>query len=321
MNEVETMQPIPVVTTDQVITTKPTPSNLSLKDGDFASDIAKLKSEMKLEEPTEVNQISQPTTPAQPEQAAVTETEQAKVEVPEKFVNKETGNVDMDKVAKSTLSAEEALAKYLTVEKELKRKMNEVKAVQNAYITPPVTPTPTQTIPVNTDFAKKLEEDIAKEGAGVVLSKLFTAAQESVEERVRVEIDAIKAHNSEQTTKQQVEAIGKADPWVYSEDGINTLNRILTEQPFLQGAPDMYKAAYLFHKGQQNVSVRSNSQVLTGIPTARPTAPTPSGQAANMTNATKDFTKMAPDVLNAHLKTLTPEQEREFFKRQGFPGY
>lgn len=327
MDEILTATAVPVVTTDQAITTpvNPNPSGLSFRDGDFAADIAKLQAEtgMKVETTPESIQISQPTMPAQPEKAAVTETEKAKVEVPEKFKAPD-GSVDTEKLNKSLVNVEETLAQYLEKEKELKRKMNEVNAQKNAYLTPPQTPAPT--LPTNTitpEFAKRLEEDIAKEGPGVVLAKLFTAAQESVEERVRKEIETIKSHNAANTTKAQIEAIGKADPWVYTPDGLATLTKILDEQPYLWQAQDPYKAAYLQYSGIKAVSVsKSAPQVVTTTPTARPSAPVPTGQAMTQApNPVKDFGSMTPETLNAYLKTLTPVQEKEFWKKQGFPGY
>jgi hypothetical protein len=146
---------------------------------------------------------------------------------------------------------------------------------------------------------------------------LFTAAQESVEERVKAQIDAINAHNADNTTKSQIEAIGKNDPWVYTPEGMATLTNVLDSQPYLWNAPDPYKAAYLLHKGQQNVSVsRSAPQVLTTTPTARPSAPVPTGQAARQTVVpTVDFNKMSKADLDKHLSTLTKEQQSAFFQK------
>jgi hypothetical protein len=318
-----TSNEVPEVAMTNTVIPQTNTANLSFRDGDFAADMEKLAASqtMTVEVPTEPIQLGQtPTMPAQPETAAVTETEKAKTEVPEKFKTAD-GEVDTEKLNKSITNVDEALAKYLEKEKELKRKMNEVRSQENAYITPPVTPTPTPTIPVNTDFAKRLEEDIAKDGAGVVLAKLFTAAQESVEERVQSRIQAIESHNSANTTKAQVEAIGKADPWVYSPEGMSTLTNILDTQPYLWQAPDPYKAAYLQYKGQQSASVsKSSSQVLTTTPPARPMAPVPSGQAANQTPA-QTIALNSKEAIDTHLKGLTTAQQEAFFKKAGYPGF
>lgn len=301
-------------------------ASLSFNPNDFAADMEKLakSQQMTIEPPTPAVSMTPPPMPVQPIQetveATVTKVDEAtKVEVPEKFKTAD-GTVDTEKLSKSITNVDEALATYLAKEKELKRKMNEVKAQENAYINPPVTPSPTPIIPVNTNFAKQLEEDIAKDGAGVVLAKLFTAAQESVEERVQKEISLLKTVNADNTTKQQIEAIGKSDPWVYTPEGMATLTRVLEEQPYLWQANDPYKAAYIQYRGQNNVASKSNPQVLTPTPSARPTAPVPSGQAAVQTSAPVIKLDTKQDIDN-HLKKLTPAQQSEFFKKMGYPGF
>lgn len=304
------------------------PAPLSFKDNDFAADIAKIAAQSQqavVVPPQEVLPvIPPPPTPAQPEAPAATtpqaEATKEEVVVPEKFKTPD-GGVDAEKLAKSTLNVDEALAKYLEKEKELKRKMNEVRAQENAYINPPPPPNaPPPVIPVNTTFAAQLEADVARDGFGVVAAKLFTAAQQSAVEQLQGEINALKGVNAENTTKEQVKAIGKNDPWVYTPDGINTLNRILSEQPYLQKAEDPYKAAYLLYRGQVNVASQSNSQVLTPTPQARPSAPVPTGQAANKTHA--PVIKLdTREAIDNHLKTLNAEQQKEFFKRAGLPSY
>lgn len=300
---------------------------LSFEPENFAADIAKLKARMepvKVETPAPITPPTQPTQTEQtPVESVVTKPEEATevkaVEVPEKFKAPD-GSVDTEKLGKSITNVDEALASYLAKEKELKRKMNEVKAQENAYINPPAAIANTPVIPVNQNFAKQLEEDIAKEGAGVVLAKLFTAAQESVEERVQSRIQAIQSAQAENTTKQQIEAIGKNDPWVYTPEGLDTLTKILNDQPYLWGAADPYKAAYLQYNGIKNVASKSSPQVLTPTPTARTSAPVPTVQAAVKTSAPVIKLNTKEDIDN-HLKKLNPEQRKEFFKKVGLPSY
>jgi len=304
---------------------------LSFDPNNFAADMAKLAASKGLTiegnevKPVEVPVITPPTTPEQPpvEVAPVTpkdEATKADVVVPDKFKAPD-GSIDTEKLNKSVVNAEAALANYLVIEKELKRKMNEVRAQENAYINPPPAPNaPIPVIPVNTNFAAQLEADIAKDGAGVVLAKLFTAAQESVEERVQSRIQELQNVNAETTTMKQVEAIGKNDPWVYTPEGMSTLTKILDEQPYLWNAKDPYKAAYLQYKGIENVASKSNSQVLTPTPQARPTAPMPSGQAANRTSAPVIKLDTKQDIDN-HLKTLSPEERKKFFVKAGYPAF
>ena len=300
------------------------PAEMSFDPLDFAKDMERLTvaNAPKVETPVVEAVITPPTQPEQPLQASVTPpVEATKVEtvVPDKFKNQD-GSVNVDNLNKSTLNVEEAIANYLAKEKELKRKMNEVKAQENAYINPPANIAPVNSIPVNSNFAAQLEADIAKDGAGIVLAKLFTAAQESVEERVAKEISLLKNVNAENTTKSQIQSIGKSDPWVYTPEGIDTLNRVLSEQPYLMSAEDPYKAAYMFYNGQKSVASKSNSQVLTPTPQARASAPVPTAQAANMTSVPVIKLDTKQDIDN-HLKTLTPEQKSAFFVKAGLPAF
>ena len=296
----------------------PIDTNLSFKNEDFAEDMAKLLAQQTEPAPAAVVPVPPPTTPAQPNQAAVTP--EAQTPVPEKFRTPD-GQLDKVKLEKSTLSAEEALAKYLAKEKELKRKINEVKAQENAYLNPPAAISAPAVIPVNVPFAEQLEADIAKDGAGVVLSKLFTAAQEAAEARIKGQFDIMKAANRDITTRIQLEEMGKQDPWIRTNEAVDTLSRILGEQPYLWKADDPYKAAYIVYQGMQHIASRPNSQVLTPIPSARPTAPTPSGQAANRVGTSSNIMLNDREAIDKHLKTLTVEQQSEFFVKLGYPAF
>lgn len=301
-------------------------TRLSFKEADFAADMARLAAEQGVTltpKPEAVQAATPPTPPAQPTpelaQAAATTEATMPVAVPDKFKTPD-GNIDTERLAKSTVNVEEALASYLAKEKELKRKMNEVRAQENAYINPPAAIAPAQVIPTNASFAALLDADIAKDGAGVVLAKLFTAAQESVEERVQKEISTLKSVNADNITRRQVEAIGKVDPWVFTPEGHSTLTKVLESQPYLLQAPDPYKAAYLLHKGSQNVVSQSNSQVLTPTPIARPSAPMPTGQAASQTHNPIVKLETREDI-DKHLSGLTPAQQSEFYVKMGYPAF
>ena len=305
--------------------------SLSFKPEDFANDMAKLAAESDTpttptaDTPAPIAEVA-PTPPVQPEKATATP-EATKVEVPEKF-QKPDGSIDTEKLAKSTLSAEEALNKYLTMEKDLKRKQNELRVKDNPYLAQPAPQAPTAPqIPVDVPFSQRVSQDIAAQGVdpalaqalSPVLIKLFTAAEESAYERSQVRVNNLEQVSAENTTRQQVEAIGKRDPWVYTKEGSDALARILDEQPYLWNAKDPYKAAYVHYKGNQSVASQSVPQVSTATPTARPSAPVPTGHAAAPAPTPVILNTKAE--IDAHLATLTPQQQSEFFKKQGFPGF
>lgn len=287
-------------------------AGLSLTNDSFAEDMAKLEAQAKAA--NTATETPTPTTPEQPvEQAPVTQ-EATKVDVPDKFKTPE-GNIDVAKVEKSLMSAEETLAKYLEKEKELKRKMNDTR---KAEITAPNM----DGIQVSPEFAASFEKDVQTMGLGAAVIRLQTATLKAAEEaaytRAMKDIEGIKEVAANQTTKQQIAEIAKSDPWVYSENGLNTLTAILNNQPYLWQANDPYKAAYLFHKG--SVASQTNPQVLTPNPLVRPSAPVPTGHAA-VTSNNPTVKLDSREAIDTHLKKLTPAQQSEFFKKMGFPGF
>jgi hypothetical protein len=333
--------------------------SLSFKNEDFAADMARLAAEQGVANPLEVKAeapapvaVTMPKAdaPAQPEApAAVTPEATAKAETaqkaeapvvatPDKFKTPD-GQLDTAKVLKSTIEADKALAIYLAKEKELKRKMNEVKQAENAYLNPG-NPPATQNLPASTitpaqaqavPFEQQLEADVQAHGLGKTLAKLFTAAQDSALDMARKELNPLKEGIAENTTRQQIEAIGKADPWVYTEEGVNTLNTILNEQPYMLQAADPYKAAYIYHQGLRGVTQITGavpqgqqiSQVLTPTPTAKAPAPVPAAVAANSAPKSDADTINLNDpvAVNAYVAKLTPAQQDQFYQRAGFPAF
>ena len=324
MPEEITITPVEEMIVTPVVTPVPD-KKLSFRPEDFAADIAKLAAEqgVPLSVPqTDAQTIVPPTPPAQPETpAAVTNEATKPVVVPEKFQTP-TGEIDVAKVAKSTIDAEAALAKYLEKEKELKRKINEVKAQANPYINPPAAIAPKPEIPVNVPFAQKIREDIEAQGLETVLVKLFTAAEESAFERAQAKITNLEQVNADNSTKSQLEAIGKKDPWVYTPEGMETLINILNAQPYMWDAAEPYKAAYIHHQGNKVVS-QSSPQVLTPTPTARVSAPVPTTQAASQTRISPEaiFDKLTDDQKLEFINKRPVNEREKWFIRAGFPAF
>ena len=317
-------------------TQTPQRAELSFRPEDFAADIAKLAAEANpnpvVEAPKVIADTQMPVQPT-PIQAPATVTPEPPanqapapapqaVAVPEKFKAPD-GTLDTAKLEKSTADADKALLTYLAKEKELKRKMNEVRQAENAYLNPANIPAPIPGIapapnPALT-FEQQLEADAQSKGFGVVAARLFTAAQEAAVEQMRKELNPLRQGFEEAATTRQLEAIGKSDPWVYTPEGVGALTQILTDQPYLWQAPDPYKAAYMF--SGRSVIARSSPQVLTPTPTAKATAPVPSAVAANMTPQAPSIRLDSKEAIDAHMKTLTTAQQEEFFVKMGFPRF
>lgn len=332
--------------------TEPGKAQLSFRNEDFAADIAKLAAETGQPNPLEQNKTVAIETPkadapahteapaSTPAPAAVTPEATANaataekaapqvVTVPDKFKTPD-GGIDTAKVLKSSAEADKALSRYLEKEKELKRKINEVKQAENAYLNPaavPSVPAPSTVSPAQAQvipFEQQLEQDVQAIGLGKTLAKLFVAAKDSALEEARKELTPLKQGFEQATTRQQIEAIGKADPWVYTEEGVNTLNNILADQPYMWQAADPYKAAYIYHQGLNGVTRAvngpSNPQVLTPTPQAKAAAPVPPAVAANSTTEPEISLNNREDI-EAHLKKLTPAQQEQFFIKAGLPSF
>ncbi len=317
-----TMTQVPEVAMTESIKAVEVPAkDLSFKNEDFAQDMEKLQTavatpEVKTEETTPAITPTQDTT-TEPTQKPVSS------EVPEKFKTPD-GKVDESKVEKSLVNVEEAIAKYTAKQKELNRLINETKAKENAYLRSDVVATPTidTTTPAKTDqsFEQMIESDLQKEGTGKTLSKLFNAAREAALEQLRTEISPLQATIHETQTRNQLEAIGKTDPWVYTATGIDTLTKILNDKPFLTNSDNPYRDAYLFYQGAKLTASRVDSQVSTPTPTAKTSAPTPTALAANHTSA--PVVRLdSKESIDKILQKLTPKEQSEFFAKLGLPAY
>ncbi len=317
-----TMTQVPEVAMTESIKAVEVPAkDLSFKNEDFAQDMEKLQTavatpEVKTEETTPAITPTQDTT-TEPTQKPVSS------EVPEKFKTPD-GKVDESKVEKSLVNVEEAIAKYTAKQKELNRLINETKAKENAYLRSDVVATPTidTTTPAKTDqsFEQMIESDLQKEGTGKTLSKLFNAAREAALEQLRTEISPLQATIHETQTRNQLEAIGKTDPWVYTATGIDTLTKILNDKPFLTNSDNPYRDAYLFYQGAKLTASRVDSQVSTPTPTAKASAPTPTALAANHTSA--PVVRLdSKESIDKILQKLTPKEQSEFFAKLGLPAY
>ncbi len=317
-----TMTQVPEVAMTESIKAVEVPAkDLSFKNEDFAQDMEKLQTavatpEVKTEETTPAITPTQDTT-TEPTQKPVSS------EVPEKFKTPD-GKVDESKVEKSLVNVEEAIAKYTAKQKELNRLINETKAKENAYLRSDVVATPTidTTTPAKTDqsFEQMIESDLQKEGTGKTLSKLFNAAREAALEQLRTEISPLQATIHETQTRNQLEAIGKTDPWVYTATGIDTLTKILNDKPFLTNSDNPYRDAYLFYQGAKLTASRVDSQVSTPTPTAKTPAPTPTALAANHTSA--PVVRLdSKESIDKILQKLTPKEQSEFFAKLGLPAY
>ncbi len=310
-----------VAMTDTVKAAVVPATDLSFKNEDFAEDMAKLQAAVA--HPTVKTEETAPAITPTQETAPVTEQKPVTSEVPEKFKTPD-GKVDESKVEKSLINVEDAIAKYTAKQKELNRLINETKAKENAYLRSDVVTTPNNApatpAPADQSFEQMIEADLQKDGTGKTLSKLFNAAREAALEQLRSEISPLQATIHETQMRNQVEAIGKTDPWVYTPEGIDTLTKILNDKPFLTNSDNPYRDAYMYYQGARLTASRVDSQVSTPNPTARASAPVPTATAANPTTAPVVRLDSREDIEKV-LRKLTPKEQSDFFVKQGLPAF
>jgi len=294
---------------------------------DFQEGIQQLAKERNLVITPEGNAVSpeqaQESTPEAPTpQPEVTQeatpepstTEEAVPEVPEKFQAKD-GSVDIAKVEKSTVNAEEALAKYVEIERKLGQKRAEVQKQQSQ----PQVPQQAQT---DKTMAQQIEENIKLYGVGDTLVKVMAAAKEWSGQGGNERIDELAQRLDAGDRRAELTRIAKEDGWVLSPEGIDAMSKFREQNPYLNGSPSPWQSTYEAMKGRGLVPEnKSKSQVATPNPTPKgaPTTP-PSGAAQTKTPSKMDKVDLDnPRELNKVLDTMTPEEQSKFFVSQGLP--
>ena len=277
--------------------------------GDLMADLALIAREKGQVPPS---QAEVTTKTQQPPEITAT----APVTVPEKL-QMEDGSLDTEKLAKVTVDAEAALSKYLEKEKELRRKMNEVNGLQKSVV--PAQENPNPPAPVSS-FAATLEADIQRLGAGVVLEKLFNAAQETAYARALGDVQSIREESELSRSQRELEAIAKYDPQVLTPEGYEQLAKIREAKPWLNQSPKPWTEAYNLMLGDRLISERLKGTVQpnpTGQTAKAPPTPVSPAPRVVVKPAGPNLSTMNPDQITAYVKGLTPDQEKSFWASRG----
>lgn len=271
---------------------------------------------------------AQPQEPAQPVQPQATATPQVTAEVPEKF-KKPDGTLDVAKVEQSTLSAEQVLEKYKQREADLKRKINEVNRLEKS-LPPVISQAPAPQTPAQPQqpqtLAQMINADLAAGmTAGDVLAKWADAVRASAKEDVKREIlgdvQAVKDRQEMDEKQRQLRVIGQSDPWVLTEQGMDTLFAIREKKPWLNAAPEPMEAAYRDYLATQAMSQRQGSQVQMPNPkgATAPVMPAAPVNRAPVAPALNPQT-LSFDQINSHLAGKSRAEQNQFYKALGLPG-
>ena len=253
----------------------------------------------------------QPPAPVTPEQVT------QEPEVPEKFRGAD-GKLDQEKVLKS----------YRAAERELHRLQNEkqnVTAPQSQAQVQPQAQAPVNpgVLPLELEIANDLmAQGIEAKAASAIArtqAKAMLTVHEDALRQAQAQYADLKMQHAEKLRADELEAIAKRDPWVMSPQGFETLNRIRQERPWVNQSPEPWREAYRQHLADKAMSQVPGGQVNMPTPSLKaPTAPIAPVVAASRVIGTPQVALNSPqDVLN-HVKTLSPEQETEFWKKAGY---
>lgn len=241
------------------------------------------------------------------------------VEVPEKFRDA-SGKLDQEKLLKS----------YFEAEKGLKR-------AQNAQPQTPPQAQPQQPAPAApqgpmmlTPFERQVAQDLVNEAAaaGYAMPEGQAIAQAKVQIRLTeakhqadraatfAKVDHFEQTLAEQNSRRELESLAKDNPWVLTPDGYQQITAIQAEKPWMfKDSPTPFADAVEVLLGRRS---KSGPQGLVSMPN-----PTGAQQAVSPLPVTPTPVAPNPIALNtqaeieAHLKTLTPDQETQFWKKMG----
>lgn len=286
--------------------------------GNMQNDLAALAAEMAAREaPLAPESQSVDAQPVQSEQPQTTATQTPPVEIPGKFKNAD-GTVSEEKIAKSTLSAEQMYEKYRQKELELQRQMNKVNQLKTGY----QPPTQVQQVPVEpiTDFEQQINNDLFlnQQNPGKVLAKLFAAAKEAAYQQARADMHEIRAESELSKRQRELEAIAAYDPEVLSEQMIDRLSQIRTERPWVNTSPQPWTSAYKEHLADTVLNQRVGQQVKMPNPKGATAPILPAAPIDRTQKSTVNLGNMTKDQAAAFLDSQSPEQQKAFFGQLGF---
>ena len=300
------------------------PAAFTGQPGNLMSDLAALAAE---QQPAPVTPPQEP--PKEPEQPKTSATAPA-TPIPAKFQNPD-GTVSQEKIEKSTLNAEQAYERYAEIERKLRQKQNEVSALQKGAPIP-VAPNPAPVSPAQVNlspFEIQVAQDLINEAAA--LGYAMPQAQAIAQARVQVRLLEAK-HNAEATRIEQIghqledqerrrelEAIAKHDPWVISDEGFAALSKIRESRPHVNASKTPWLASYREFLADQVMQERLSGQVQTPTPMGKTVKapPTPVNPAPRVVVQPTAPTLQTKEQVDAHVASLTPEQEKAFWASRG----
>jgi hypothetical protein len=275
----------------------------------FGEQITKEVAEPTPEPVEEVAQTDvQEQTPVAQEEA----TEVSTPEVPKKFQD-DTGQIDVEKVVKSTMSAEEALQKYRETEKELRQKQNEAHRNQSQPL--PQQPGVSPLDVLSQQIGAELQRNGTEKGLANLLLEVKQLAVQEARSQMEGEISNTNERLTTNDRQKELEAIAQQDPEVFSPQTYEAIQKTLRDKPYLLQSKTPFTDAYFHMKGQRQAQ---NGQVNTPKPKSTTAPATPVGGVRNVAPQVEPKINLDDTVqLNKYLDTLPQEKQDEFWAKRG----
>lgn len=299
--------------------------------GDFNKDMALIAAEQTPAQPEQAPATvtaEQPqaepkadTTQAQPAPApaptAVQTPEPPKPEIPEKF-RAPDGTLDQEKLMKSYAEAERGLKRLQNQAHQAAQPQPVAPSQQPSGNTGPLTPLEAQVaqdIYAGGGFSEQQAISLAR-----VQVRMAEAQHKATQAATFSEVSQFRETLQDQARRTELESLAKSNPWVLTPQGQSELVKVREEQPWINNSPQPWRAATLYLLGQKSLQ---GAQVPVHIPNPMGAQQTATPQSVPPLPATPAPTRQQTVPLNsqeeimAHVKTLTPQQEAEFWKRAG----
>lgn len=297
--------------------------------GNFLADLAAIAAESPAQTPVPVQpsvppvQAQSAQEPGQPATAPVTP-------VPEKFLNPD-GTVSQEKIAKSTVNAEEAYQKYAEIERQLRQKQNTVAALRQGSPVPAASPQVPVSMPMSSleiQVAQDLINEAAAAGYQMPQGQAIATAKVQVrlmEAKHSAEVsltEGLRQKLDDQDRRRELETIKDQDPWVLSPEGIAALGKIRESYPHVNSSQTPWTAAYDQHLANQVKHQRLTGQVLIPTPAARtvqaPPVPVQAAPRVVVKSQEPNFNGMTSDQISAYAAGLGANGEAAFWAKRGF---
>lgn len=251
-------------------------------------------------------------------QSAPVENKDQTQEIPAKFQNPD-GSVNEEKVAKSTASLDQAIAKYRAKELEFQRLQNKVNNPPPAVVNQPVQTQPAQPLPLSQLEIQVARDLIAEHAAvGIQLPEAQAIAQARVqvklqEARYQGELAAtadLRQRLEDHERARELQGLVDEDPWLASDEAISALWQVRQENPWLNQAPKPWEAAYTFFKGRNGHGSQVKTPTPSGLTAKAP--PTPVSPVARV--------QKTVNLKDTQALRNMDSKELEAVAKQQFPG-